>query len=72
MVNLNFKCLKCNSIFDLDVGKIDFITEINGRPQFENPIVCSNCGSILVVSAGEVELTELGQTQIGHEYFNGN
>jgi hypothetical protein len=71
MVNLNFKCLKCNSYFDCDVGYIDFIHMIDNRPQFENPIICSNCNSTLIVVIKEVELTEFGQTQIGDEYFNG-
>ena len=69
MVTLNFKCLKCNQEFDCDVGQIDFDNMINNRPQFENSILCSNCNSTLNVDNKEVELTELGQTQIGHEFF---
>lgn len=71
MVILNFKCLKCDFCFDFDVGDIDFINMVNNRPQFENIIICSNCNSILTIGVKEVELTELGQTQIGNEYFNG-
>lgn len=71
MVILNFKCLKCSSCFDCDVGHIDFINMIDNRPQFETSIICSNCNSTLIIGVKEVELTELGQTQIGNEYFNG-
>ena len=69
MVILNFKCLKCHQEFDFDVGEIDFDNMINNRPQFENSILCSNCNLTLVVGNQEVELTELGQTQIGNEFF---
>ena len=32
------------------------------RPRFENEIVCPRCGVLIM---DEVELTELGQTQLG-------
>jgi len=61
MTELNFICTKCKREFDCDLGKIFFPIEEN-RPRFEKDIVCPRCG---VLTMGEVELTELGQTQLG-------
>jgi len=46
---------------NMDVGEISFPIEEN-RPRFEKDIVCPGCG---VLTMDEVELTELGQTQLG-------
>ncbi len=70
MGKLNFLCLKCQKSFDCNVGKIDFDNMVDNRPQFENDVCCPNCG-VLSISRKEVELTELGQTQIGDLYFDG-
>jgi hypothetical protein len=61
MTELNFLCKKYRKEFDCDIGKISFPIEEN-RPRFENEIVCPGCG---ILSMDEVELTELGQTQLG-------
>jgi DNA-directed RNA polymerase subunit RPC12/RpoP len=61
MTELSFLCTKCGKEFDCDVGKISFPVEEN-RPRFEKDIVCPRCG---VLTMAEVELTELGQTQLG-------
>jgi hypothetical protein len=61
MTELNFICKKCRKEFNCDVGKIAFPIEEN-RPRFEKDIVCPGCG---VLTMDEVELTELGQTQLG-------
>ncbi len=61
MTELNFLCTKCRIEFNCDVGKISFPIEEN-RPRFEKDIVCPRCG---VLTMDEVELTELGQTQLG-------
>ena len=61
MTELNFICTKCRIEFDCDVGNISFPIEEN-RPCFEKEIVCPRCG---VLTMDEVELTELGQTQLG-------
>ena len=57
---INFKCTGCRHIFDGDVGKITFSSE-SPRPIFEKEIVCPRCGTLTM---DEVELTELGQTQM--------
>jgi rubredoxin len=61
MAELNFRCKKCNGIFDSDVGEITFPVKPDQRPTFENEIVCPKCG---VITIDKVLLTELGQTQI--------
>ncbi len=66
MTELNFKCKKCRNYFDSQVGKITFPVE-SDRPHFEKEIICPKCG---VLSMDEVELTELGQTQLGAVYFS--
>ncbi len=65
MTELNFLCTKCRKGFDCDVGKIAFPIEEN-RPRFEKDIVCPRCG---VLTMDDVELTELGQTQLGEIFM---
>ena len=65
MTDLHFKCKKCRKYFDSDVGKITFPIE-SERPHFENNIMCPRCGKL---SMDEVELTELGQTQLSAVYM---
>jgi len=67
MTELNFLCTKRGKEFDSDVGKISFPIEEN-RPRFEKDIVCPRCG---ILTMDEVELTELGQTQLGAVFFAG-
>lgn len=66
MAILNFLCKKCNHYFFGDVGKISFPPPFSSkeRPDFEKDIICSECGNKLSFDKGEVELTELGQTQL--------
>lgn len=61
MTELNFKCKGCKRYFDCDVGKISFPPK-QERPRFEKNIICPGCG---IRSMDEVELSELGQTQLG-------
>lgn len=65
MTELHFMCKKCREDFDCDVGKITFPVK-SERPRFEKSIVCPKCG---VLSMDEVELTELGQTQLSAVYI---
>lgn len=58
---INFKCKKCRQIFDYDVGKITFSLKVDSRPKFKNNVKCPNCG---VLTLDDLELTELGQTQL--------
>ena len=67
MTELNFLCKKCRIEFDSDVGEISFPIEEN-RPRFEKDIVCPRCG---ILTMDEVELTELGQTELGAVFFAG-
>jgi hypothetical protein len=48
------------------VGKIIFPIK-SKRPHFEKRIVCPKCG---VLSMDDVELTELGQTQLSAVYMS--
>ncbi len=64
---INFRCRKCKSIFDNDVGTITFPTKANQRPTYENEIICPKCG---VISSDKVLLTELGQTQLTEVYLD--
>ena len=65
MTELNFICKKCRREFECDVGKISFPIE-ESQPRFEKEIVCSRCGILIM---DEVELTELGQTQLGAAFM---
>jgi DNA-directed RNA polymerase subunit RPC12/RpoP len=65
MTELDFLCTKCRKEFDCDVGKVSFPTE-EDRPRFEKDIVCPKCG---ILTMDEVELTELGQTQLGEIFM---
>ena len=59
-MKINFECQGCHKIFDFDVGNIS-INEQTMRPDFENPIICPQCGQRTI---DEVFLTELGQSQL--------
>ena len=64
---INFECMKCRQLFDCDVGRITFPPPIQGmRPKFENDLECGQCGTLTM---DEVELTELGQTQMTELFF---
>ena len=63
---INFKCTKCNQVFDSDVGKIS-INDKTMRPDFEIDICCPKCGKR---SIDEVTLTELGQSQMTEATFD--
>lgn len=65
MAYLNFQCKKCRSVFDFDVGNINFEL-VDERPQFENPIRCPRCGPRTL---DQLILTEWGQTQLTELYF---
>lgn len=65
MTELNFKCKKCKGYFDYNIGKISFPPK-EERSSFEKNIICPECG---IRTMDEVELTELGQTQLGEIYF---
>jgi len=60
MAELNLKCKKCRKTFDCDLGKITFPPDLE-HPKFEKEIVCPKCG---ILSINQVELTELGQSQL--------
>ena len=62
---INFKCKKCRKVFDFDVGKVSFQL-VDDRPQFENEINCPHCGPLTL---DEVELTEIGQTELTEIYL---
>ncbi len=64
---INFKCKECKRVFDFEVGKISFEL-VEGRPQFENQIKCPHCGPLTL---DEVELTEVGQTELTEIYLQG-
>lgn len=68
MAKLHFACKKCWKHFDGDVGRITFPEDIykGKRPDFEKEIRCPRCG---VLTLDEVELTELGQTQLTDIYW---
>lgn len=57
---INFECKKCKQEFNCDVGKITFPAD-SERPNFEQDIICDECGKLTM---DEVWLTELGQTQL--------
>ena len=59
--------MKCKQLFDCDVGKITFPPAIHGmRPKFEKDLECGQCGKLTI---DDVELTELGQTQMTELFF---
>ncbi|MDI6603038.1 MAG: hypothetical protein QME57_02895 [Patescibacteria group bacterium] len=65
MATISFKCKKCQNYFISDVGKITFLllNKTGERPVFKKDILCLNCGK-LTFEKEEVELTELGQSQL--------
>ena len=65
IMEINFECSKCRSIFNNDVGNVS-VDENTLRPQFENEINCPSCGKH---SINEVLLTELGQSQLTQATF---
>lgn len=65
MAVINFRCKRCWDYFDFDVGSISFEL-VDERPQFENQIKCECCG---ILTLDEVELTELGQSQLSEIFF---
>lgn len=62
MAEINFKCKKCKTEFDFEVGKITFGYKLS----FEKEIICPICGKRDINS---LELTEYGQTQVSELYF---
>jgi len=66
MTELNFRCKRCKKYFDCDVGKITFPPK-QSRPRFEKNMICPKCG---IRSMDDVELTELGQTQLAEVYMS--
>ncbi len=69
MSELHFECKKCRNHFDGDVGRITFPEDIDKgkRPELEKEIRCPSCG---ILTLDEVELTELGQTQLTEIFWN--
>lgn len=65
-MQINFQCRACRTVFDSEVGRIDFPPEAQ-RPQFEQLPVCPGCGERTL---DEVELTETGQGQLTEAYLN--
>jgi len=63
---INFQCRQCQTVFNSEVGQIDFDPEAE-RPRFEHLPVCPRCGERTL---DEVELTELGQGQITEAFLN--
>src|SRR3989338_1200684 len=63
MALINFQCKKCRTEFDCETGRITFGNILD----FEDDIICPKCGKL---NKDEVELTELGQTQIGEIYLS--
>ena len=63
MADINFKCKKCDTEFDCETGKIQF----GDRLSFEKKITCPRCG---VMDIEDLELTEIGQTQVTELFFS--
>jgi len=63
MADINFKCKKCDKEFDCETGKIQF----GDRLSFEKKIMYPKCG---VMDIEDLELTEIGQTQVSELYFS--
>ncbi|HJH28284.1 MAG TPA: hypothetical protein C5S51_01095 [Methanosarcinaceae archaeon] len=59
---LNLKCKKCGTAFDFNVGKVTFGNKLS----FENSVSCIKCG---LVEIDDLELTELGQTQVAELFL---
>ena len=59
-MKINFECKKCQKEFDCEMGKIG-VNEETWRPDFENHIICPNCGERTI---DDVLLTEIGQSQM--------
>lgn len=59
-MEINFKCKKCNNVFDCDIGEVS-INEETIRPDFSKDICCPACGKL---SIDDVLLTEVGQSQL--------
>lgn len=59
-MEINFKCKKCEEIFDCNVGEV-VIDSKSMDAVFEFGIYCPQCGK---VTMDDVVLTELGQTQM--------
>lgn len=68
MTIINFKCKKCKSEFDCEVGKITFPDNIDEKLIFEKNVICPKCN---IITIDETELTELGQTQVSEIYSGG-
>lgn len=65
MAIIHFKCKGCGDEFNYDVGEVKFPLE-EERPRFEKEIWCKRCGKRTL---DEVELTEIGQTQLTELYL---
>ena len=66
MAVVNFKCKRCGKEFNCEVGEVSFTGDINDMTRFEGEIRCSGCG---IVGEDEVELTEVGQSQLTELYL---
>jgi len=66
MAIINFKCKRCGKEFDFEVGKVRFTDNVDDMVYFEKEICCAKCG---VLKLNEVELTELGQSQMTQLYL---
>lgn len=64
VARISFRCKRCGCEFDSVTGKITF----GIRLSFEKDIICPACGKI---GMDDLELTEMGQTQISEVYFFG-
>lgn len=55
-------------VFNGDIGRIIFPADIcmGQRPEFEKDVICEKC---VVLTLDDVELTELGQTQLTEIHF---
>lgn len=67
MPEINFKCKKCGNELDFEVGKIYFPTNVDDKLNFEYDVICEYCGKVTI---NDLELTELGQTQVSMLYFS--
>lgn len=65
MAIINFKCKGCGDEFFYNVGEVKFVVG-EERPRFEKEIWCKRCGKRTL---DEVELTEIGQTQLTELYL---